>query len=135
MSSTMTLLKFFSSLLLAQKILALPPPTTPESKESSLENQPSDGWSRESVLTLIGVCAAVVCFMIGLGWPCLQTWLYNVLRCARSTLPLVPTLTNITGMQIFDLRLVNGARQKSQNLDSTLKRARGRKWNRSIMHG
>ncbi|OAL49857.1 hypothetical protein IQ07DRAFT_39531 [Pyrenochaeta sp. DS3sAY3a] len=113
----MTLLKVFPSLLLAQKILALPPPTTTDSKESSLESQPSNGWSRESVLTLIGVCAAVICFMIGLGWPYLQTWLYNVLRC------------------IFDLRLVNEVRQKSQNLDSILKRARGRNWNRSIMHG
>jgi hypothetical protein len=41
----------------------------------------SNDWSKEAVLTLVGVLAAVACFIIGLAWPRLRTWLCNLPKC------------------------------------------------------
>jgi hypothetical protein len=35
-------------------------------------------WSKEAILTLVGVCTAVACFIIGLAWPRLRRWLCRI---------------------------------------------------------
>ncbi|KAH9864759.1 hypothetical protein IAQ61_008704 [Plenodomus lingam] len=33
---------------------------------------PPAGWSKEAILALIGVCMAIVCFIITLAWPTIR---------------------------------------------------------------
>ncbi|PSN61198.1 hypothetical protein BS50DRAFT_156135 [Corynespora cassiicola Philippines] len=44
------------------------------------------GWSNEALFGLLGVCATVICFAVGLAWPRLRTRLRCCSsRCRRST--------------------------------------------------
>ncbi|KAH4815080.1 hypothetical protein HBH63_046410 [Parastagonospora nodorum] len=36
---------------------------------------PANGMSTEAVITVVGICTALACFIIGLAWPRLRTWL------------------------------------------------------------
>jgi hypothetical protein len=35
-------------------------------------------WSKEAILTLIGLCTAIACFIIGLAWPRLRQLLCRI---------------------------------------------------------
>jgi hypothetical protein len=49
------------------------PTNTPDTENANDHNP--DNWSREAILTLVGVCTAVACFIVGLAWPRLRLWL------------------------------------------------------------
>lgn len=44
----------------------------------------SDGWSKESILTLIGVLVAILLFVIGLTVRRVRAGLYRACKCERS---------------------------------------------------
>lgn len=47
-------------------------------QESSALVQNNKSWSKEAIITLVGVFAAVSCFIIGLAWPKISRCLGNI---------------------------------------------------------
>jgi hypothetical protein len=88
----MVLQPLFTIVYLAYEVNALPavlPATLP--KPGQIVESESNDWSKEAILTLVGVLVAVACFIIGLAWPRLRLWLCNLPKCRL--LPCPPTRT------------------------------------------
>ena len=45
---------------------------------ASASVQDDKSWSKEAIITLVGVFAAVSCFIIGLAWPRMSRWMRNM---------------------------------------------------------
>lgn len=59
-------------LLCAQSILGLPTP------DPTFNNPHNQVWTRESVLTLVGVVVSFLCFILGLAWPAILELTRNI---------------------------------------------------------
>ena len=74
--TTFALLAVHTKLSLAQ------PTTRPENLETlqspPVSNPPSKSWSKEAILTMVGVIAALFCFAIGLAWPSISKRLHDI---------------------------------------------------------
>lgn len=57
---------FLGSGLFVVQTFASPVPLPTTNDDTTTASQ-SSGWSREAVLTLVGICTAILCFLIGLG--------------------------------------------------------------------
>ncbi|KAF7675963.1 hypothetical protein GT037_005468 [Alternaria burnsii] len=47
-------------------------------QESSALVQNNRSWSKEAIISLVGVFAAVISFVIGLAWPRISRWMRNI---------------------------------------------------------
>ena len=47
-------------------------------QDSFTSVQNNNSWSKEAIITLVGVLAAVICFVIGLAWPRISSWMRNI---------------------------------------------------------
>ena len=73
---------FFALLVVHTKLGLAQPTPRPENLET-LQSPPasnplSKSWSKEAILTLVGVIAALLCFAIGLAWPSISKRLHDV---------------------------------------------------------
>ena len=75
----MALFQLLSLFLLIHRTIALPVDTTRDN------NSNSNTWSKEAILTLLGVCTAIACFIIGLAWRRLRVWLCDLFTCQPPT--------------------------------------------------
>jgi hypothetical protein len=69
---------FLLHTLFIQPIFAFPL-AKPTLAQPQVTNDVQDpGWSKEAILALVGVCAAIICFIIGLAWSNIQTSFRNM---------------------------------------------------------
>lgn len=60
-----------TTVAILEVVTALPRPETLPNDAQSQQNK-SGSWSKEAILTLLGVGTAIICFVIGLAWPKLR---------------------------------------------------------------
>jgi hypothetical protein len=52
-------------------------PRSGSPQDPSLTARTNGSWSKEAIVSLVGVFAAVSCFIIGLAWPKISRWMRN----------------------------------------------------------
>ncbi|KAF2850908.1 hypothetical protein T440DRAFT_517808 [Plenodomus tracheiphilus IPT5] len=70
----MVYLSFFHLTLASATTITIP--TDPQAVGPATAT--SNGWSKEAILTLVGVLVAITCFVIGLAWPCIYRGVQNL---------------------------------------------------------
>lgn len=61
--------------IIAHPLYDVPRAETPQDlSPTARTNAP---WSKEAIISLVGVFAAVSCFVIGLAWPRISRWMRN----------------------------------------------------------